>query len=41
MEIKSPGDHHVIKKYLPFLRLGVQGDFAFFYLLVGYRFYFR
>lgn len=39
MEIKSPGNHKVIKKYFPFLRLGVQGVFAFFCLLVGYRFY--
>ncbi len=39
MERKSPGDYKVIKKYFPFLRFGVQSAFAFFCLLVGYRFY--
>jgi len=39
MERKSLSDYQVMKKYLPSLRLGVQGVFTFFCLLVGYRFY--
>ena len=39
MERKSLSDYQDVKKYLPLLRLGVQSAFAFFCLLVGYRFY--
>jgi polyferredoxin len=39
MERKSLSDYQVMKKYLPLLRLGMQGIFMFFCLLVGYRFY--